>query len=236
MAQSWGMVALSGAVALVAGFGGAALYGATGMGDDHTRSYLLENPDILPQMAQALQRQDTEQRLASAGEGLRQPFAGAVLGNPQGTKTLVEFSDYNCGYCRLSTGHVEALIAADPEVRVVIRELPIFEGSEVPARMALAAAKQGKFAAFHKALFEQDSRDAAAIARAGEAVGLDMERAHSDAAGQDVSVELANNQALAQQLGFNGTPSWVAGTQAFEGAVGQERLAEALEETSTDGA
>ena len=90
--------------------------------------------------------------------------------------------------------------------------------------------------AFHKALFEQDSRDNAAIIRAGEMAGLDMERARSDAAGQDVSVELANNQAIAQQLGFGGTPSWVAGGQTFEGAVGQEKLAVALEKTSLDGA
>ncbi|WP_379548530.1 DsbA family protein [Qipengyuania sp. DSG2-2] len=236
MSNRWGTVALSGVVALVAGFGGAALYHATGLGDAQTRSFLVANPDILPEMADALQRQDAEKRLAEAGDGVMQPFAGAVLGNPEGSKTLVEFSDYNCGYCRLARDHVEAVIAADPEVRVVVREWPIFEGSEQPARMALAAAKQGKFAEFHDALFAQDSRDDAAIARAGAVAGLDMERALSDAAGQDISVELANNQALAQQLGFGGTPSWVAGGQAFEGAVGQERLAEALDAAPDDGA
>ena len=229
MAGRFATIALSGAVALAAGFGGAALYHASGLGEQSTRAYLLENPDILPQMAEALQRQDSEKRLASLGGEVTQGFPGAVLGNPQGSKVLVEFTDYNCGFCRLSQGHVAELVESDPEVRVVIREWPIFEGSEEPARMALAAAKQGKYAAFHRALFAEDSRDEAAIARAAQKAGLDLERARIDAAGQDVTVELAKNRSMAEQLGFSGTPSWVAGGATFEGAVGPDALAEALE-------
>lgn len=228
MAGNWKTIVMSGAVALAAGFGGAALYGTAGFGEEATRTYLIENPEILQQMAEALQRQEARQRLAQVGDDALEPFPGAVLGNPDGSKTLVEFSDYNCGFCRVSREHVDALVAADPDLRVVIRELPIFEGSEEPARMALAAAKQGRFPEFHKALFEQDSRDAAAITRAASIAGLDMERAMADAVGDDISVELAKNQAVAQTLGFAGTPSWIAGGTPLEGAVGVERLAELI--------
>jgi len=228
MAGNWTTIAASGALALVAGFGGAALFNASGMGQESTRAYLIENPDILPQMAEAYQQQESEQRLAQVDGDALEPFPGAVLGNPNGSKTLVEFSDYNCGYCRVSREHVDALVAADPDLRVVVREWPIFEGSEEPARLALAAAKQGKFAEFHKALFEEDSRDAAAMTRAAQQAGLDMERAAADAVGDDISVELAKNQSVAQALGFGGTPSWVAGGTSLEGAVGQKRLAELI--------
>tara|TARA_B100000989_G_C19396112_1_gene407892 strand:+ start:80 stop:787 length:708 start_codon:yes stop_codon:yes gene_type:complete len=217
------------ALAILGGLLGAGLYQATGLADRQTEAYLLDNPEMLQRMAQELQARDAQRRLAQAGDEWREPFPGAVLGNPEGSRTLYEFSDYNCGYCRLSHGHVEELVAKDPELRVVIKEWPIFEGSEASARMGLAAAKQGRFAAFHRALFEQESADEAAIARAGEAAGLDMERARADAQGQDVTMELMRNAMLAEELGFTGTPAWIAGDRILHGAQGTEALAEAVE-------
>jgi hypothetical protein len=85
---------------------------------------------------------------------LETPFPGAVLGNPQGRVTLVEFTDFACTYCRGSVADVEALVAANPDLKVVVRELPIISAQSVPAaRMGLAAAAQGKYRAFHKAMF-----------------------------------------------------------------------------------
>jgi predicted DsbA family dithiol-disulfide isomerase len=217
------------ALALLGGVLGAALYQATGLADRQTEAFLLDNPDMLPRMATELQERETQARLAKAGDEWRTPFPGAVLGNPEGTRTLFEFSDYNCGYCRLSHGHLEQLIAQDPQLRVVIKEWPIFEGSEAAARLALAAAKQGRFAAFHRALFEQETADADALARAGEAAGLDMERARADAEGQDVTMELMRNALLAEELGFTGTPAWITGNTILQGAQGVDALARAVD-------
>ena len=86
----------SAALALVFGFAGAAIWSYTGLGDDRTRTYLLANPDILPQMADAYQTQQAEQRLAGIADQVMTPFPGAVIGNPNGSKVLVEFTDYNC--------------------------------------------------------------------------------------------------------------------------------------------
>ena len=221
------------ALAVLGGLGGAWLFGATGLGDRQTEAYLLDNPEILPRMAEELQARDAERRLAQAGDEWREPFPGAVLGNPKGSRTLFEFSDYNCGYCRMSLEHVRELIARDPELRVVIKEWPIFEGSDVAARMALAAAKQGKYAAFHDALYAQEVADGPTVERVARAVGLDMERARKDAAAQDVTMELMRNSSIAQNLGFTGTPAWIVGNQILQGAQGTERLAKAIE-ASTD--
>ena len=220
------------ALALLGGVLGAALYQATGLADRQTEAFLLDNPDMLPRMATELQERETQARLAAAGDEWREPFPGAVLGNPKGSRTLFEFSDYNCGYCRMSLQHVQELIARDPELRVVIKEWPIFEGSDVAARMALAAAKQGKYAAFHDALYKKEVADSQTVDQVGKAIGLDMERARRDAQGQDVTMELMRTAALAQDLGFTGTPAWITGNRILQGAQGTERLAQAIEDSA----
>ena len=220
--------------ALVAGFAGAAAYGWSGMGDRHVERYLMDNPDMLPRMVSALERQRAEQRLASVGEDVRAPFGDAVLGNPQGSKTLVKFTDYNCGYCRASADEVQKMIAADPDLRVVIREWPIFEGSDRAARMALAAARQGKYRAYHLALFAGGDTSEAGLARAAAQAGLDLAQLEKDAASSEIAFELTRNAALAEELGFTGTPSWIAGGQIIEGAVPAKTLADALMDDAAD--
>lgn len=195
----------------------------------NAHAYLLEHPEILPEAMNRLQQKDMAARLAPMREEVMQPFPGAVLGNPKGTRILVEFSDYACGYCRQSVAEVEALIAADPDLKVVIREFPILSPeSEDAARLALAAAEQGKFAAFHKAMFAQGRPSAQAITVAARSAGLDMKRAEAFVRAGKAEKELARTMAMAETLGFSGTPSWVAGEKVFAGAVGREALAEAL--------
>jgi protein-disulfide isomerase len=221
------------ALALFAGLAGAALWDLTGLGrsaqDAATRDYLLAHPEILPQAMQALQQKEVLARIDPARQRLETPFAGAVLGNPAGTVTLVEFSDYACGYCRRSVADVAALIAKHPELRVVVREYPILSpASEDAARMALAAAEQGRFAPFHKAMFEQDGPSPAGIEAAARAAGLDLDAARKAIASGKYDAELIANGELARQLGFGGTPSWVIGDQAIPGAVGEAALAAAI--------
>ncbi len=160
---------------------------------------------------------------------MTRPFPGAVLGNPEGTRTLVKFTDYGCTYCRSSEADVQRLIAGDPQLRVVIREWPIFDGSEDAARMALAAAKQGKYPVFYKAMFAAGPPSAATVARAASVAGLDMAAARTDAASDAVAAELAQNMQLARTLGFTGTPSWVAQGKVLQGAVGYDSLKQALD-------
>lgn len=216
-------ILLTALVALVFGFGGAAAWSYSGLGDARTRAFLLANPDVLPQMAQAYEEQEAGKRLANMGDEVFKPFPGVVLGNPQGKTVLVEFTDYQCPYCEASLRDVNRLIAEDPDLKVVVREWPIFEGSDAASRMALAAGMQGKYAAFHDAMFATGD-----VAAAAKAAGLDMARAEADAASDQVSVEIARNLEFARELGFSGTPAWVAGKTPFGGAVGYEKLKEAL--------
>jgi protein-disulfide isomerase len=192
--------------------------------------YILEHPEILPQAMDNLQKKENAQALSGISEDVHRPYPGAVLGNPQGKVTLVEFTDFACSFCRQSVGEVDQLIAANPDLRVVIRELPILSPQSADAaKMALAAAEQGKYAAFHRAMFSAGRPAPDTIAAAAQAVGLDMDRARKTIADPRIEAELTRNIDFARDLGFSGTPSWIAGEVLLTGAVGKEKLSAAIE-------
>ncbi len=224
---------LTALLALVFGFLGAATWSYSGLADNRTRAFLLEKPEILKEVAQALADQESRERLSALGDDLYAPFPGAVMGNPEGSKVLVEFSDYNCPYCESSLADVQQLIEADPDLKVVMREWPIFEGSEGAARMALAAGMQGKYREFHETMFAMGPASPATVEAAARAIGLDMDKARADAASEAVSVELVRNLTFAQSLGFNGTPAFIAVETPLAGAVGYDRLKEALDNSDS---
>jgi len=195
------------------------------------RAYILDHPEILPEAMDKLQARETASRLAPLRGAIETPFPGAVLGNPAGKVTLVEFTDFACTYCRSSVGDVEALLGANPDLRVVVRQLPIIAPeSEPAARMGLAAAAQGKYAAFHKAMFSGERPSATSIAAAARAAGLDSAGADAFARQPGVHEELERNLGFARQLGINGTPAWSVGGQLIAGAVGREQLQKAIDD------
>lgn len=194
------------------------------------RSYILDHPEILPEAMDKLQAREAEARLAPLRGAIETPFPGAVLGNPQGKVTLVEFTDFACTYCRSSVADVEELVRANPDLRVVIRELPIIAPeSEPAARMGLAAAAQGKYAAFHKAMFSGERPSDASIAAAAAAARMDGAAANAFAQAAGVKQELERNLGLARQLGISGTPAWSVGGKLLTGAVGREALQQAVD-------
>jgi protein-disulfide isomerase len=218
-------------VALAAGFAGAALWDVTGLGGSATRDYLLAHPEVLPEAIDELQRREQLAAIEPIRGQLETPFPGAVLGNPQGTVTLVEFSDYACAYCRQSVADVAALVAANPDLKVVIREYPILAPESADAaRMALAAAQQGRFAQFHDTMFRLGPPSAATIEAAAKEAGVDLVRARAAIASGALDGHLEANYDLATQLGLTGTPGFVVGGRTMNGAVGAEKLGDAIEE------
>jgi len=184
------------------------------------RAYILEHPEVLPEAMERLQQRESAAQIAPMRGALETPFPGAVLGNPDGKVTLVEFTDFACTYCRQSVKALEGLIAKNPDLRVVIRELPIIAPESGPAaRMALAAAAQGKYPAYHKLMFEGPRPSEESIAAAASAAGIDLAAARNFGASKGVDEELKRNLEVARQLGVNGTPAWVIGDRIISGAV-----------------
>lgn len=200
------------------------------------RAYILENPEIITEAVQILQKREVVKRMEAAGGALSRPFPGAVAGNPDGAVTIVEFTDYNCGFCRAAVADLDRIIAANKDVRIVFREVPILaQSSRDAARWALAAAKQGKYKAFHDALFANGPVSDKSIRSAASRVGLDIARAEKDAGSAEVKAEIEANLAMMQQIGFGGTPTFFIGDQMIEGAVGYDAIKTAVERARKKG-
>ncbi|MCA1197644.1 DsbA family protein [Sphingomonas sp. R647] len=194
------------------------------------RDYILENPEILPEAMKRLQERESGKAVAANRAAIFDAYAGAWEGNPSGDVTLSVWMDYACGYCRASLPIVARLVAEDPKLRVVYRELPVLsEGSRVAARWGLAAAEQGKFKPFHTALYSGGQLSQASIDAAAASAGLDTARAQQSIASERVEAEVARNLDTAGKLGVTGTPSWVVGDQVISGMVPYEVLKQAVE-------
>jgi protein-disulfide isomerase len=124
---------------------------------------------------------------------------------------------------------VQRLVREDPKVRVVFRELPILSReSEVAARASLAAAEQGRYAAFHTAMYAAGRPTGPAVASAAQQAGLDSARLQAALKSPNADRELTRNVELARALGVSGTPAWVVGNEVLSGAVGYEALKSAV--------
>ena len=192
-----------------------------------------ENPEIIMEAAQLLQQREQKaaeerasQTLAALRPTLERDPNAPVLGNPTGDVTVVEFFDYNCPYCRRAKPAVEALLASDPNVRLVYREWPILgEGSVFAARAALASQKQGKYEEFQWAMMGMQGRaEESSVLRIAESIGLDIEQMRQDMEDPAIDEHFATSVRLTQSLGFSGTPSFVIGDVLVPGLVSEEIL------------
>jgi len=229
----WLVPLVAGLVGVGVGAGGMTMLGGAaqkGRVEAIVHAYLLDHPEILPQAMDRLRsKQNAAMVRESGGDALEKPYAGAWMGAADGDVVLVEFTDYNCGYCRASLPVVDRLIAEDPNLKVVFREYPILsEESVTAARVALAAAAQGKYAAFHGALFAAGTVTPETIAAAQTTAGLDAAAVQAAIRSPQIDAELGANHGFAKKLEFTGTPSWVVGDQILQGAVGYEALKKAI--------
>jgi len=143
-----------------------------------------------------------------------------VAGNPQGDVTLVEFFDYNCGWCKKGMPEVLSLIESDKNLKVVMKEFPIFGGdSDYAAMAALAAKRQGKYWELHLAMLGHEGKiTRESVDEIAAAQGLDMAKFNADLKGADVTEELDQMKALAKKMGISGTPHFLVGDKSIPGA------------------
>ena len=199
--------------------------------------YIKANPQIIPEALSAQRDREMAKAINAIRPALEKPYAGAWAGNADGDVTLTVFTDYACGYCRASLPDLDRLIRSDRRVKVVFRELPIIAPqSRDAALMALAAARQGKYDAFHHAMFAAPSLDSGAIAAAAEKAGV-VTDGTADATANEALFqrELDNNLAIASQLRLNATPTWIVGDQLLQGQLGYAALKEAVDKARAKG-
>ncbi len=205
------------------------------------KEYLLAHPEVLQDvMAEVEKRQATaeaEKHRTAVADNNATLFSSphqVVLGNPHGNVTMVEFFDYNCGYCKRAMSDMLDLIKTNPNLKFVLKEFPVLgEGSVEAAHVAVAARMQDttgkKYIEFHqKLLGGRGPADKARALAVAKDVGFDMARIEKDMSSDEVKKTIAESMKLAEVLGVNGTPSYVVGDEVIVGAVGLDALKEKL--------
>jgi protein-disulfide isomerase len=210
------------------------------------KGYFIKHPEAVGQiLSELLKRRQgaafgatakaSPDRSAAVGGNAAELFLSrhqVSLGDPQGDVTLVEFFDYNCGYCKRALADTLALIRDEPRLKIVLKELPVLgPGSAEAARVAIAARMQDptKYLAFHQALLTAPGPASEQKAlNAAKDQGYDLMQLERDMASGEVNETLAENMRLASALGFSGTPSYVVGNEAVVGAVGVASLRERI--------
>ncbi|MET3559978.1 protein-disulfide isomerase [Bartonella japonica] len=206
------------------------------------REYLLTNPEILIEMQIALQEKLEKENEKKSQEQVliinllkKEIFQSphdAILGNPNGKKVFVDFFDYNCGYCKLSYPHIESLIKKYPDLRIIIKDLPILGYDSVAAHTVAYAFREQfpkKYQQFHKALLTNNGRanEAKAI-KIALSLGADEKKLRDRIKNPDFQNSFKRNIQIASQLNITGTPSYIIGDKVFIGAVDQDILEETL--------
>jgi protein-disulfide isomerase len=199
-------------------------------------SYLLSDPKILQRMSVALdttlqaeERAQATGAIASMQEAIFNDPGQVVLGNPDGDVTLVEFFDYNCGYCRAALPDMAALLAEDPNLRVVLKEFPILSNESIDAaRVAvLVGGADVDYWTFHEALFTSRGQVDKQVALAAAAdLGLSPVALELDMGTEAVSQTIQTSYEIAKALNITGTPTYIIGNEIIPGAIGIDELRE----------
>ena len=205
------------------------------------REYLIGNPDVLKEVIAEAERRQAADDAVKYVEVIKQNATAifnsahqVTVGNLQGDVTMVEFFDYNCGFCKRALDDMMTLMKADPMLRIVLKEFPVLgEGSVQAAQVAVAVRMQDKtgkkYLEFHQRLLSSRSQvDKARALQVVKEIGLDPVRAERDMASAEVRTTLEESFKLADMLGINGTPSYVIGASVVVGAVGVDQLREQI--------
>ena len=197
-------------------------------------SYLMSDPKILQRMSVALDstlKTESEAQASTAIASMQDKIFNdpgqVVLGNPEGDVTLVEFFDYNCGYCRAALPDLATLLAEDPNLKVILKEFPILSNESIDA--ARVAVQVGEadvdYWTFHEALFSSRGQvvKAVALAAAGD-LGLSPVALELDMGSPKVADTIQNSYEIAKALNITGTPTYIIGNEIIPGAIGIDEL------------
>ena len=195
--------------------------------------YLVENPEVLVKAFDTLERRQQAAELAKTTAAIEERHAAIyadpddfVAGNPEGDVTIVEFFDYNCGYCKRSFDPLIDFVEKDGNVKLILKEFPILGPASLEAtKAAIAAKKQDLYFEMHRALYEHKGQlDNEAIMAIAADIGLDTAKLRKDMGDPAIVDMVSRHYDLAEALGIDGTPAFIVGGTLYPGAADEERL------------
>jgi len=207
------------------------------------KQVISDNPELILNSVRKFQENQELKAAQSAEENLKdykEFFAKKdlpMVGNPDGDVTIVEFFDFNCGYCKKAFEDVQKIIEEDKNVRIVFMDMPILSPtSSKMANIGLAAHKQGKYFEMHKALMDyRGSQTDEAFFKLAEKLGLDMNKLKEDMESADIQAFITKSKTMAQSLGIRGTPGFIIGEKVYPGYIGIDAMRKAVKEARDAG-
>ncbi|MCJ7994604.1 DsbA family protein [Rhizobium cremeum] len=210
------------------------------------KEYLIANPEIMLDVQDALEKKQYEARQqqasAAVGDNKDALFSSEhdiSLGNPKGDVTVVEFFDYNCGYCKRALSDMDDILSKDKNVRFVLKEFPILGPDSLAAHKVSYAFRQiapEKYGDFHRALLGGKGRaDEQAALDVAASLGVSEEQIRAKMAASPNDDQVKEAYQLATSLGITGTPSYIVGNEAVFGAIGSEAIEQKLANVRTCG-
>ncbi|WP_336056448.1 DsbA family protein [Nitratireductor sp. CH_MIT9313-5] len=207
------------------------------------RDYLLNNPEILLEMQTVLEQRQQEQQavaqskiIEEASDRLYESSYDGVIGNPDASVTVVEFFDYNCGFCKRALADMEALIAENDDVKFVLKEFPILGPDSQQAHivsMAFQKLMPEKYEEFHTRLLRLDARaDESAAMTIAKDLGADDAALREAMKDPQIMASFSDTFELANALQITGTPSYVVGKEVVFGALGKDVLVEKIKQAA----
>ncbi|MFZ1107849.1 MAG: DsbA family protein [Rhodomicrobium sp.] len=208
------------------------------------KDYLLNHPEIMLEVQEAYEKK-AEAKRGEATRSRMPEFYKAVSGLSAdleplsvgaGDVTVVEFFDYNCGYCRQSLPEVLKLSDSDKKVKIQFMEYPILApGSTEASKIAIAASKQGKYFEFHKAMFAAGRASKESALKVAEQIGLNMEKVKADSAAPETEALIAKISEIGKRMFVDGTPTFIVGDKTNPGAADLDSLKQLVDETRKEG-
>ncbi len=202
------------------------------------KEYLMENPKVIFDAADSYRDQQEAEARKNAETSIKENIEiltsadAPSVGNPNGDVTVVEFFDYNCGYCKKALTDIQAVLKEDKNLRVVFKEMPILgPTSRTAALWALAAHEQGKYFDYHVALMEhRGEKNDVELEKIASTLGLDIAKMKTDIASEKIVANLDQSLEIARKIGVSGTPAFIIGTKFIPGYIGDDGLKAAVKE------
>ena len=201
--------------------------------------YLMNNGELIIESVNkyqtqqvAAQQKEANEKAATLMAEFEKDDALPMVGNKDGDITIVEFFDYNCGYCRKALAEVQKLLKADENVKVIFLDMPILgPQSQVAAQWSLAAAKQDKYFEYHKEIMNHNGpKDVNSLKKLAKKVGLDIKQLEKDKDSDDVKKTISANLEKAKSLNIQGTPGFVIENQVARGYITADQMEKMIAE------
>ena len=196
--------------------------------EDRIVKILSENKDFLPRILNKLrviEEQNNKKNISFYYEDLIKN-ENLFLGNKNGKDIIIEFFDYNCGYCKKSFPEIMELVSENKNIKVILKELPVLgESSILASKASIASQKQNKYFEFHQELINfSGSISLSDIKKISKELGINFEQLQKDMNSDDTILLINESYRLADLIGVRGTPAFIINNDLIPGAIGKNEM------------